>query len=130
MPAQCADLSQAALEASQAYHDLLGALETAHIRSDTEEVYRLQVQVSRTVPRRDNALAELCQHQWTHVSRWHVKLDPLHTLNSLPILDTDGYSVGAGLTDSESVREWIRSSNLSAWGNAPAGLPHLEWLAF
>jgi|HubBroStandDraft_6_1064221.scaffolds.fasta_scaffold831628_1 hypothetical protein len=63
---QCADCLQAALEASHAYHDLLGSLEAAHIREDRQDTYRLQVQVKQAVQRRDRTLAELCQHRGTH----------------------------------------------------------------
>jgi hypothetical protein len=63
---QCADFLRAALEASHAYHGLLGFLEAAHIRADHQEAYRLQVQVNQAVQRRDHTLAELGQHRRTH----------------------------------------------------------------
>ena len=63
---ECDQLLIAALTASREYHTLLSDLEAAHIRGDTPEAYRLQEQVNQAVPTRDNALAELCQHQWTH----------------------------------------------------------------
>jgi HD superfamily phosphohydrolase YqeK len=62
----CDGFVQAALEASKAYHDLLGALEAADIRHDTELAYHLQVQQAKSVLNRDNSVMALRDHERTH----------------------------------------------------------------
>ena len=62
----CDGFLQAALEASQTYHALVGALEAAHIRNETEPTYHLQAQIARAVLSRDNAITALLDHQRTH----------------------------------------------------------------
>jgi hypothetical protein len=67
----CDGLLQAALEASQTYHELLGALESAHIRNEMEATYHLQAQIDRALLSRDKALKTLLDHQRTHAKGAH-----------------------------------------------------------
>ena len=63
---QCDGLLYAALDASKAYHDLLGALEAANIRHDTELAYRLQAEETKSASTRDDAITALRDHERTH----------------------------------------------------------------
>lgn len=55
-----------ALEASKAYHDLLGALEAADIRHDTKLAYHLQAEEAKSASTRDDAITALRDHKRTH----------------------------------------------------------------
>ena len=62
----CDGLLHAALEASKAYHDLLGALEAADIRHDTELAHYLQAEEAKSASTRDDAITALRDHERTH----------------------------------------------------------------
>ena len=68
---QCDSLLQAALDASRAYHDLLGALEAADIRHDTQLAYDLQAQEAKSVLNRDAAIMALRNHERIHAKVAH-----------------------------------------------------------
>ena len=68
---ECADFLKAALEASRAYHNLLGDLESSHIRNDTKEAFRLNDQIAQSVLSRDNSITALRDHQRTHAKSAH-----------------------------------------------------------
>jgi non-canonical (house-cleaning) NTP pyrophosphatase len=56
----------AALKASQAYHKLLGSLEAAHIRHDTQQPFRIQRRLAKALARRDEAIQALNEHEHAH----------------------------------------------------------------
>jgi hypothetical protein len=62
----CDGLLHAALDASKAYHDLLGALEAADIRHDTKLAYYLQAGEAKSASTRDDAITALRDHERTH----------------------------------------------------------------
>jgi hypothetical protein len=62
----CDGLLHVALEASKAYHDLLGALEAADIRHDTKLAYHLQAEEAKSASTRDDAITALRDHERTH----------------------------------------------------------------
>jgi hypothetical protein len=62
----CDGLLHAALDASKAYHDLLGALEAANIRHDSELAYCLQAEEAESASARDDAITALRDHERTH----------------------------------------------------------------
>jgi predicted Rdx family selenoprotein len=64
--ADCERLMLAAISASRIYHDLVGDLESAHIRRDTAEPFRLQQQVADALRNRDAAIKALYDHEHTH----------------------------------------------------------------
>lgn len=63
---ECADVLQAALEASHAYHQLLDAMESAHLRNDIEEAFRQLAKLETVTLSRENAITELRLHQRIH----------------------------------------------------------------
>jgi hypothetical protein len=66
---QCAEILQAALEASGRYRYLLGCLEAAHIRDDTRvNLVRLRARIDQAAQRRDNAVMQLGVHRLTHAN--------------------------------------------------------------
>jgi len=62
----CDGLLHTALDASKAYHDLLGALEGTDIRHDTELADYLQAEEAKSVSKRDDAITALRDHERTH----------------------------------------------------------------
>ena len=64
----CTDLTKAALEASQAYHHCLEALESAHISKKVKTIFPLRVGLEDATLTRTNAITALHQHQRTHTS--------------------------------------------------------------
>ena len=79
----CDSFLQAALEASRTYHELLGALERAHIRNETEATYHLQAQIAQALLSRDKAITALLDHQRTHVkSARHVVSHNMPTIKT------------------------------------------------
>jgi hypothetical protein len=67
----CDGLLHVALEASKAYHDLLGALEAADIHHDTELADYLQAQETKSASLRDDAVTALRDHERTHAKGAH-----------------------------------------------------------
>jgi hypothetical protein len=63
---RCEDLRQVAIAACEAYHILVGALEVAHIRHDTDMTFRIQQQAAEALGNRNLAIGELSQHEMTH----------------------------------------------------------------
>jgi hypothetical protein len=59
----------AAVDASRVYHDLAGDLESAHIRHDNEQPFRLQQQIANALKNRDGAIQALSDHERTHAKR-------------------------------------------------------------
>jgi hypothetical protein len=57
-----------AIEASRFYHALLGELESAHIRHDPEQPFRIQQQVAKALSDRDRAIRLLNDHERSHKS--------------------------------------------------------------
>jgi hypothetical protein len=64
----CERLMLEAIEASRVYHVLLGELESAHIRHDTEQPFRIQQQVANALRDRDEAIRVLNDHERSHKS--------------------------------------------------------------
>ena len=64
--ARCEDLTQAALDASRVYHNLLAVLEAAHICHDTDLTFGIQQQVAKALTNRDDAIRVLSEHESTH----------------------------------------------------------------
>jgi hypothetical protein len=63
---QCERLMLAAIDASRAYHALLGELESAQIRRDPEQPFRIQKLVAKALADRDNAIRILSDHERAH----------------------------------------------------------------
>ena len=63
---QCEGLRQAAIAACEAYHNLLGSLEAAHIRRDTDTTFRIQQQAATALGNRNDAIRVLSEHESTH----------------------------------------------------------------
>ena len=64
--ADCEGLMLAAIDASRIYHRLIGDLESAHIRRDNQEPFRLHQQVTEALRNRDGAIKALNDHEHTH----------------------------------------------------------------
>jgi len=64
----CERLMLEAVEASRIYHVLLGELESAHIRRDPEQPFRIQQQVAKALSDRDAAIRVLNDHERSHKS--------------------------------------------------------------
>jgi hypothetical protein len=62
----CEGLMLAAINASRVYHNLVADLESAHIRRDNAEPFRLQQQVADALRNRDAAIKALNDHEHTH----------------------------------------------------------------
>ena len=62
----CDGLLHVALDASKAYHDLLGALEAADIHHDSELAHYLQAEEAKSTSTRDDAITALRDHERTH----------------------------------------------------------------
>jgi hypothetical protein len=58
-----------AVDASRVYHDLRGDLESAHIRRDAEEPFRLQRRVADALKDRNVAVKALNDHEHAHKRR-------------------------------------------------------------
>ena len=56
----------AAIAASKAYHNLMADLESAHIRHDVEQPFRIQQQVAKALLERDEAIRALNDHERVH----------------------------------------------------------------
>jgi hypothetical protein len=59
-------LRQAAIAASETYHSLLGSLEAAHIRHDTDITFRIQQQAVTALGNRNDAIRVLSEHESMH----------------------------------------------------------------
>jgi hypothetical protein len=59
----CDSLLKAALEASKTYHELLGALEAADIRHNSELALHLQAGETKSASDRNDAITALRDHQ-------------------------------------------------------------------
>jgi hypothetical protein len=58
----------AAIEASRAYHQLMGDLETAHIRRDARQPFEIKQQVAIALKSRDSAILALNHHERSHLA--------------------------------------------------------------
>jgi hypothetical protein len=58
----------AAIEASRAYHDLMGDLETAHIRRDAGQPFEIKPRVAMALKDRDSAIQALNHHERSHLA--------------------------------------------------------------
>jgi len=68
---QCDRLLKVALDVSKAYHALLGSIEAADIRHDTDLAYDLQAQKAESVLNRDGAIMALRNHERMHAKGAH-----------------------------------------------------------
>ena len=64
---QCERLMLAAIAASRAYHNLLGDLESAHIRHDVEQLFHIQEQAAKALLERDESIRALNDHERVHI---------------------------------------------------------------
>jgi len=62
----CETLILAAIDSSRVYHAMLAELESAHIRHDVKEPFRLRQEVAGALKNRDSALKALNDHEYTH----------------------------------------------------------------
>jgi len=62
----CEKLMMAAIDASTIYHALLGELESAHIRRDPDQPFRIQERVAEALTDRDAAIRALNDHERVH----------------------------------------------------------------
>jgi hypothetical protein len=69
----CDCLLEAALKASKAYHELLGALEAADIRHNSELALHLQAGEAKSASDRNDAITALRDHERSHAGVGHGK---------------------------------------------------------
>ena len=64
---ECDRLRLAALAASRAYHELLGDMDAAHLRSESQEtLLALSTRLTAASDARDVAISDLVNHSRTH----------------------------------------------------------------